>query len=122
MYSSAQNGPKRLYWAYHFCLNLPATFSQKRTSINFWPSTVETWLQRTRLIRILALIGESHGPNGGDQGAAGLVKADIGDSGGIAAALSNRDMRSTLYTRNLLLECKLCRSQGCMNHRLNFSL
>ena len=50
--------------------------------------------QRTRLDRILALTGESRGPNGGDQGAAGLVKADIGDSGGIAAALSNRHMRS----------------------------
>ena len=50
--------------------------------------------QRTRLDRILALTGESRGPNGGDQGAAGLVKADISDSGGIAAALSNRNMRS----------------------------
>ena len=42
-----------------------------------------------RLDQILALTGESRRPNGGDQGAAELVKADIGDSGGIAAALSN---------------------------------
>ena len=26
--------------AYHFCLKLPATFSQPRTSINFGPSTM----------------------------------------------------------------------------------
>ena len=43
------------------------------------------------------MTGESRGPNGGDQGAAGLVKADISDSGGIAAALSNRNMRSPVY-------------------------
>ena len=50
--------------------------------------------QRTRLDRILALIGKRGGPDGGDQGAEVLVKANIGDSGGIAAALSNRNMRS----------------------------
>ena len=37
--------------------------------------------QQKWLDRILALIGECGGADGGDQGAAGLIKADIGDSG-----------------------------------------